>query len=66
MSDVVLFTPQRKARIEAGLSIRQLEVRTGINRGMLSLYERGRYLPTLDEQQRIVAALEAATADRIA
>ena len=66
MTDAVLLTPQRKARLESGLSIRQLEMRTGINRGMLSLFERGRYLPTLAEQQRIASALEQARADQSA
>jgi len=41
MAKVAHLTAQRKARQEAGLSIRQLEVRTGINRGVLSMYERG-------------------------
>ena len=32
------------------LSLRQLAEYTGINRGALSLWERGRYIPTADER----------------
>lgn len=49
-------TTLRQIRIAAGLSIRDLERRTGINRGRLSIIERG-VTPTADESARIVAAL---------
>lgn len=43
-------------REAAGLSIRELEARTGINRGRLSIIERG-VGATEDEWKRITAAL---------
>lgn len=45
-------------RVAAGISIRQLAARSGVARGMLTLMEHGRLLPTNDEYQRIVAALD--------
>lgn len=46
----------RQLRERRGLSIRELERRTGVNRGRLSMIERG--LPASpDEAARIVAAL---------
>jgi transcriptional regulator with XRE-family HTH domain len=45
--------------VAVGLSIRDLAERTGINRGRLSIIERG-VLPTADEVRRIIAVLEAA------
>ena len=50
-------TPLRQVRIAAGLSIRDVEARTGINRGRLSIIERGDP-PTQDEAARILAALQ--------
>ena len=49
-------TPWRKARIEAGVSLRGLESRTGINRGRLSMIERG-LQPSPEEAAKIIAAL---------
>lgn len=49
-------TPLRRMREAAGLSIRELEARTGINRGRLSIIERG-VGATEDEWKRITAAL---------
>ena len=46
----------RRMRTEAGLSIRDLETRTGINRGRLSIIERG-VEPTPDELRKIMSAL---------
>lgn len=45
-----------KRRVEADLSIRDLEELTGINSGLLSMLERGRWLPTPDEAERISKA----------
>jgi transcriptional regulator with XRE-family HTH domain len=49
-------TPLRQLRLAAGLTIRELERRTDINRGRLSVIERG-VTPTDDEAARILAAL---------
>ena len=46
----------RSLRQAAGLSIRELERRTGINRGRLSIIERG-VVPTDEEARAILAAL---------
>ncbi len=51
--------PLRQMRLAAGLSIRGLEVATGINRGRLSILERG-VVPTKDEAGRILRALTRA------
>ena len=56
MGDAPL-TPLRQIRIAAGLSLRELEIRTGINRGRLSIIERG-VAPTDDESAKILAALQ--------
>ncbi len=55
MGDAVQ-TPIRQLRLAAGLTIRELERRTGINRGRLSIIERG-VTPTPAEAQQILAAL---------
>jgi len=52
-------TPQGEARKQAGMSLRELQEATGINRGLLSLWERGRYLLTLDQVQKISEVYEA-------
>lgn len=49
-------------RAASRLSLRDLERLTGINRGYLSMLERGRYLPTPDETRKILDALDGATA----
>jgi transcriptional regulator with XRE-family HTH domain len=49
-------TPIRQLRLAAGLSLRELERRTGINRGRLSIIERG-VTPTDVEAAAILAAL---------
>jgi transcriptional regulator with XRE-family HTH domain len=54
-------TPLRQIRLAAGLSLREVERRTGINRGRLSIIERG-VSPTDEESQRILAALRAPAA----
>jgi len=48
--------PIRQLRLAAGLTIRELEARSGINRGRLSIIERG-VPPTDDEAKKIVLAL---------
>ena len=50
-------TPLRQIRLAAGLSLREVERRTGINRGRLSIIERG-VSPTLEESQLILAAFQ--------
>jgi len=50
----------RSLRIAAGFSIRELERRTGINRGRLSIIERG-VVPTDEEAQAILRALRERT-----
>ena len=49
-------TPIRQIRIAAGLSLREVARRSGINPGRLSVIERG-VSPTDDEAARILAAL---------
>jgi transcriptional regulator with XRE-family HTH domain len=48
--------PLREARLRVELSIREVERRTGINRGRLSIIERG-VEPTEDEHRRIREAI---------
>ncbi len=50
-------TPLRQIRLAAGLSLREVERRTGINRGRLSIIERG-VSPTVEESASILAALQ--------
>ena len=54
-----LVAPLRALRHEVGLSIRELEARTGLNRGLLSQYERGMAMPQKDAA-RIASALAQA------
>ena len=54
-------TPLRQIRLAAGLSLREVERRTGINRGRLSIIERG-VSPTTEESQLILAALQTTQA----
>ena len=54
-------TPLRQLRLAAGLTIRELERMTGINRGRLSVIERG-VTPTDKEAARILAALRQESA----
>jgi transcriptional regulator with XRE-family HTH domain len=49
-------TGLRQLRRAAGISIRELEARTGLNRGRLSVLERG-VPPSDDEAAKILAAL---------
>jgi len=55
MSDATQTTI-RRMREAAGLSLRDLERLTGINRGRLSIIERG-VVATKEETQQILAAL---------
>lgn len=54
--DTQASQPFRQLRRNSGLSIRTLAILTGINRGRLSIIERG-VLPTPDEARRIIEAL---------
>ena len=55
MTDATQY-PLRQMRLAAGLTIRELEIASGINRGRLSILERG-VVPTDDEASRILRAL---------
>jgi hypothetical protein len=44
-------------RVELGLSIRELSERTGVNRGILSMAETGRLIPTAEEWTAVWDAL---------
>ena len=57
--------PFRQLRRASGLSIRALSERTGINRGRLSIIERG-VLPTPDEARRIIEALSGPSGEQVA
>jgi transcriptional regulator with XRE-family HTH domain len=54
--------PLRQMRLAAGLTIRGLETRTGINRGRLSILERG-VVPTAEEARKILTALTEAVTE---
>lgn len=54
--DTPTSQPFRQLRRQSGLSIRVVAQRTGINRGRLSIIERG-VMPTPDEARRIIEAL---------
>jgi transcriptional regulator with XRE-family HTH domain len=56
--------PWRELRTSARLSLRDLEARTGINRGRLSIIERG-VQPTPDEERSIRTTLVAAHLDLV-
>lgn len=47
-------------RLQAGLSIRDVEAVTGIHRTTLSMLERGRLVPTPEESAKILAVYEEA------
>lgn len=49
----------RNRRIEAGLSLRELSRRSGVNRGTISRIERG-WPVSPEDAARLVAALEGA------
>lgn len=51
-------TPLRQVRIAAGISLNELARRTGINKGRISIIERG-VSPSADEAAKILAALQA-------
>jgi transcriptional regulator with XRE-family HTH domain len=55
MTDPTTY-PLRQMRLAAGLTIRELELATNINRGRLSILERG-VVPKDDEAKRILRAL---------
>lgn len=49
----------RERRLELGLSLREVEERSGINRGTLSQIERG-YGPRMDHARRLLAVYDGA------
>ena len=57
MTDTARY-PLRQMRLAAGLTIRKMEELTGINRGRLSILERG-VTPTDEEASRILMALRS-------
>ena len=57
-----MSTGLRALRTSKGVSIKEMERRTGINRGRLSILERG-VDPTPDELERYVAALRPREGD---
>jgi len=52
-----LWGPRRR---ELGISLRELEAATGINRGLLSYMENRGLQPSGDEFDKVMTALEAA------
>ena len=61
MTDQPSTNPLRAWRTSRGVSIRDLEAITGINRGRLSMYERGLPVPQ-EDMAKIAAALSRAAA----
>jgi transcriptional regulator with XRE-family HTH domain len=55
---VIPDTPWGQLRARDGWSIRELAERTGINRGDLSKFERGRGCPTPDQARRLLAVFD--------
>ena len=53
-----------KRRVEAGLSIKQLEAATGIFRGFLSRMENGVMIPSAEEYEKVEAAIAEAMSRR--
>jgi len=59
MTEPTTPSPQRMAREAAGLSLRDVEAATGINRGLLSWWERGLYNLTIEQVQKVSEAIAA-------
>lgn len=57
MTSTTSTSPLRDRRIRAGLSLRDVSTFANINRGKVSLFERGRYIPTPDELGRYMEVL---------
>lgn len=51
-------------RVRLGISIRQLATASGINRGMISLMETGRMVPTSAEYDAIMAGFDIIASER--
>lgn len=49
----------RELRIARGVSLRDLQAATGINRGQISLIEQGVWLPSTEQMTKIAGALDA-------
>ena len=58
-------TPLRQIRLAAGLSLREVARRSGVNPGRLSIIERG-VSPSPEEAAKILAALREPTIDAAA
>ncbi len=58
--DTPTSQPFRQLRRASGVSLRALSTASGINRGRLSIIERG-VMPTPDEARRIIQALSPKT-----
>jgi transcriptional regulator with XRE-family HTH domain len=52
-------SPWSLHRVAAGVSMRQVATTSGLNRGLLSLLEQGRYVPSPQEAEAILRAIEA-------
>ena len=50
-------TPLQQRRAKAGLTVRDIALYAGMNRGTVSLLERGRYIPTPDELGRYMSVI---------
>lgn len=48
----------RKLRLERGLTLRELEARSGVSRTTISLYERGKARMSLEALEKVARALE--------
>jgi predicted transcriptional regulator len=59
--DRTLWAP-RRAR--SGIGITALAERSGVNKGLLSLMERGRLMPTASQYEAVIAALDELEAER--
>lgn len=52
-------------RVDLHISIRELSIRSGVNRGDLSKIERGRMVPTGEEYAKVMAVLDKAREDAV-
>lgn len=53
-----------RLRVNADVSIRDLEAATGVHRTTLSMLERGRLVPTPEEAEAIMSALKRLQAEK--
>lgn len=57
MTTAQTSTPLRDRRLRVGLSLRDVATFANLNRGKVSLFERGRYIPTPEELGRYMEVL---------